>query len=268
MPKVAAIQMCSSTNVGQNLKMAAHLIMQAVESGAELVVLPEMFAVMGVDTAGKSKYREAYGEGQVQDFLAQQSKQHQIWLVGGTIPIVADHPDKIRAACLVYTDQGEVAARYDKIHLFDVAVNDKEAYQESATTEAGSELIVVDTPVGRLGLAVCYDIRFPETFTELMSRGAELIAVPAAFTAITGKAHWDVLTRCRALDSFCYIVASCQGGRHPGGRKTYGHSRIIDPWGVPVQKISNNRPGVIVQDIDLSYLAQVRQRIPTGRHYS
>ena len=228
----AAIQMASSPNVNANLLKAGQLVAEAVGAGARLVVLPENFALMGSDEFDKVKIREKDGEGPIQEFLATTAKKHGIWLVGGTIPLEANDDNKVRAACLVYNDKGDVVARYDKIHLFDVNVPDtNEVYKESASIEAGEHIRVVDTPYGKLGIAVCYDLRFPEFFRSAVNEGIDILAVPAAFTAETGAAHWEVLLRARAIENQCYVIASNQGGFHLNGRKTFGHSMIIDPWG-------------------------------------
>ncbi|MDH4276142.1 MAG: carbon-nitrogen hydrolase family protein, partial [Gammaproteobacteria bacterium] len=223
MYQVAAIQMASGPNVAANLIEAERLIMIAAKEGAKLVVLPENFAIMGMSEQDKVKIREQPGQGPIQAFLAEQAAKHKIWLVGGTIPLVATDPNKVRAACLLFNDKGKQVARYDKIHMFDVEIVDtRERYIESQTIEAGSETVVVDTPFGKLGLAVCYDLRFPELFRRLLDQGAEIIAVPSAFTAITGKAHWETIVRARAIENLCYVIAAAQGGYHVNGRETYG----------------------------------------------
>lgn len=264
--QIAAIQMCSSTNIDENLATANELISQAALNGAALVVLPEMFAIMGTDQTDKLKVKETLGTGKIQAFLAQCAKAHNIWIVGGTIPMACDDNHKIRAACLVFNNAGVMVARYDKMHLFDVAVSATETYQESATTQAGDTVVVVDTPVGRLGLAVCYDIRFPELFKCLMQKGAEIIAVPSAFTVPTGEAHWELLARSRAVDSLSYIIGACQGGTHTSGRKTYGHSLIVDPWGSVIAQQTILAPGVIYASIDHAYLMKVRASLPLHQH--
>lgn len=260
--KLAAIQMCSSYDVDTNLATAKILIAKAADAGAKLVVLPEMFAIMGMDQLAKIQIKEPFGHGKIQDFLSHMASEHHIWLVGGTIPLACDEPHKVRAACLVYDETGDVAARYDKIHMFDVNISATEGYQESATIQAGEDGIVVDTPLGKLGVAVCFDIRFPDMFTQMASLGAEIIAIPSAFTVPTGEAHWEILTRARAIDSFCYIVGACQGGIHPNGRKTWGHSVIVNPWGQIIAEQKENQPGVIEAQIDLSELHRIRQVIP------
>ena len=257
---VAAIQMNSGLKVADNLKQAALFIQQAVEQGAKLIVLPEMFPILGLADTDKITVCEQLGSGPIQDFLAQQASQHKIWLIGGTIPLATTNPQKIRAACLVYNDDGHVVARYDKMHLFDVQVGEKN-YCESNITEPGTEAVVVTTPFGRIGLMVCFDIRFTMLTHDLVSKGAEIIAIPTAFTAITGAAHWDILTKATAILSQCYVIAACQTGTHANGRQTYGHSVIIDPWGKMLQQLPTE-VGAISAAIDLSYLQTVRNNIP------
>ncbi len=266
MSKIAAIQMASGPNVSANLIEAGRLIDQAVAAGARMVVLPENFAVMGMEEGDKVELREKEGEGPIQEFLSRQAARHELWIVGGTVPLEASTPDKIRAACLVYDAEGRQVARYDKIHLFDVSLRESgEEYNESATIEPGDELVVVDTPFGKLGLAVCYDLRFPELFRNLVEQGAELIALPAAFTAITGKAHWEVLVRARAIENLCYLIASAQGGYHVSGRLTHGESMIVDPWGVVLDRLSSGS-GIVVAEIDCEQLRNTRRTFPVLEH--
>lgn len=266
MSKVAAISMCSSHVITENLTTAARLIKEAAENGAKLIVLPEMFAIMGKAPADKVTVKELFGEGIIQDFLSNEAKKNNIWLVGGTIPICCDEPAKINASCLVYSHLGKCMARYDKIHLFDAVISESESYQESDSTQAGHQAVVVETPIGKLGLAVCYDLRFPNLFTTLRNRGAEIIAVPAAFTVKTGEAHWKLLARSRAIDSFCYILGACQVGIHANGRKTYGHSLIVDPWGVVADERHDATEGVVYAQIDMNQLYKIRQSLPTAIH--
>jgi len=262
MAKVAALQMCSSHLVSENLAMAAKLIAEAKANSAELVVLPEMFAAMGLKEQDKLKIKEKYGDGLIQNFLAEQALKNNIWIVAGTIPISTQTENKARASCLIYNNQGVVVARYDKIHLFDVTLSARESYFESSTIEAGNNIVVLDTPIGKLGIAVCYDIRFPRLFAGLHELGAEIIAIPAAFTMKTGAAHWELLARARAVENFCYVIGACQGGTHTSQRQTYGHSLIVDPWGKIMTELNESKPGVIYADIDLKYLADIRKSIP------
>ncbi|MDH5436052.1 MAG: carbon-nitrogen hydrolase family protein [Gammaproteobacteria bacterium] len=264
--KVAAIQMASGPNVGANLIEAGRLIKQAVDAGAKLIVLPENFAIMGLKESDKVDAREEEGKGKIQDFLAQTSVKHKIWIVAGTIPLASSDPKKVKAACLLYNDKGNVVARYDKIHLFDVSIEETgEKYNESATIEAGSETVVVDTPFGKLGLAICYDLRFPELFREMVDKGVEIIAMPSAFTAITGKAHWKALIRARAIENLSYVIAAAQGGFHVNGRETHGNSMIVDPWG-NVLNILQQGSGAVVADIDRDKLLRTRQNFPALKH--
>ncbi|MGH8547573.1 MAG: carbon-nitrogen hydrolase family protein, partial [Methylococcales bacterium] len=225
MKKCAAIQMASSPNLEANLIEAERLIRAASGAGAELLVLPENFALMGMTEFDKLDHGEIDGEGVIQKFLAEMALRYAVWIVGGTIPIKSSVPRKVRASCLVFDDEGTRVARYDKIHLFDVNVpGTDERYRESDTIEAGTRPLVLDTPFGRLGLAVCYDLRFPELFRKMLSGGVELIAIPSAFTAKTGLAHWEILVRARAVENLCYVIAPNQGGFHLNGRQTYGRS--------------------------------------------
>lgn len=262
----AAIQMVSSPDVAANLQAAGELIAAATAKGAKLVVLPENFALMGLHELDKVKVKEADGSGPIQDFLAATARQQAVWIIAGTMPIAAQAEEKVRAACLVYNDRGERVARYDKIHLFDVSVPETgEVYRESASIEAGQERVVVDTPFGRIGLAVCYDLRFPEFFRTMSQQGVDILVFPAAFTAATGAAHWEVLLRARAIENLCYVIAPNQGGLHGNGRKTFGHSMVIDPWGA-VQDCHAEGPGFALADIDLTRLSQVRGAFPVLNH--
>ncbi|MGR9053732.1 MAG: carbon-nitrogen hydrolase family protein [Gammaproteobacteria bacterium] len=262
----AAIQMASSPHVRSNLPEADKLIGEAVKAGAKLVALPENFALMGTHELDKVKVAEPDGVGPIQDFLAGVARKYGVWVIGGTIPLLGDQDNKVRAACLVYDELGERRCRYDKIHLFDVSVPESnEVYRESDSIEPGSDLAVVDTPFGKIGLSVCYDLRFPEMYRKLSSQGAEILLVPAAFTAQTGAAHWEVLLRARAIENLCYVIAPNQGGFHINGRHTYGHSMIIDPWGV-VLECNSSGSGYVCADIDLDRLEKVRAAFPALRH--
>lgn len=262
MSKIAAIQMCSTTNVDENLKQAALLIAEAASEGAQLAVLPEMFPLFGFDTKDKVLVKEEPGSGKIQDFLATISQKYGIWIVGGTIPLSSNDQNKIKAACLVFDSTGLQIGRYDKIHLFDVQLSEQEFYRESDSTEPGKDLTVIDTPLGKLGLCVCFDLRFPDLFHKLFLLGAEIIAVPSAFTKQTGHAHWEILMRCRAIDSFCYMIGACQGGKHHNNRETYGHSMIINPWGEIVAQAKPSGSGIIYSEIDLQNLYAIRKQIP------
>jgi nitrilase len=258
--------MASGPKVGANLLEAERLIGMAVDKGSRLVVLPENFAIMGMTERDKVLVREVDGDGPIQDFLAQQAERHGIWLVGGTIPLVAADDARIRAACLLFDDQGNQAARYDKIHLFDVSVVESdERYTESDTIDAGDRAVVVDTPFGKLGLAVCYDLRFPELFRTMLDQGMELLALPSAFTAVTGKAHWEILVRARAIENLCYVFAAGQGGYHLNGRATYGHSMIVDPWGLVMNELATGS-GLVCADPSLTRLRNIRRTFPCLDH--
>ncbi len=232
LPKVAAIQMASGTNVNANLLTTEKLLEAAARQGAQLAVLPENFAYLGANCADTLQLRESDGNGPLQDFLSRIASRLGIWIVGGTIPLEGNDASKWRASSLLFDSAGKKVARYDKQHLFDVKlVESNEQYNESNSIEPGNETIVIDTPFGKLGMAVCYDLRFPELFRTLMKKEVEIISLPAAFTAVTGRAHWDILVRSRAIENLSYIIASAQGGFHVQGRETYGHSMIVDPWG-------------------------------------
>ncbi len=266
MSRIAVVQMASGPNINANLLEAEKLIARGAAEGAELLVLPENFALMGMTEYDKVNAREPDGKGPIQDFLAEQAARRGLWLVGGTIPLAAHGPDKIRAACLLFDSSGRRVARYDKVHLFDVRIEESgENYIESETIEPGDEVVVVDTPFGRLGLAICYDLRFPELFRGMVNRGVEIITLPSAFTAITGKAHWEVLIRARAIENLCYVAASAQGGYHVNGRETHGHSMIVDPWGVVLDRLPRGS-GVVTAEIDLTRLASIRRNFPALQH--
>jgi deaminated glutathione amidase len=266
MTKIAAIQMCSSDSVEDNLKTVSTFICEAARNNAELIVLPEMFALLGSAAEDKIRVKESFGKGKIQDCLATLARQHKVWIVGGTIPIESSDKNKVGAACMLFDDQGKIVARYDKIHLFDVTLSEKEIYQESNTIVPGHEIVVANTPFGKLGLAVCYDVRFPELFRVLFNKGAEIIVLPSAFTVPTGEAHWELLARSRALENFCYLIGACQGGTHANGRKTYGHSIIVGPWGEVLAKKEGIESGVLYADIDLKKVYEARKMIPIAEH--
>ena len=266
MSVVAAVQMASGPNVKANLEEAEKLIKTAVQQDAELVVLPENFAIMGLSEMDKVAIAETVGEGPIQQFLSQQARKHRVWIVGGTIPLESGVTGKVYSASLLYNDSGDVVARYDKIHLFDVVLEDSnESYNESETIESGDDIVVVDTPFGKLGMAVCYDLRFPELFRAMTDVGMEMCVLPSAFTSLTGRAHWESLLRARAIENLCYMVAPDQGGYHKSGRETYGDSMIIDPWGVVLNRLPHGT-GVVVSDIDLEKLRKTRKNFPALQH--
>lgn len=260
--KVAAIQMASGPNVAGNLSEARRLVARAAEQGAKLVVLPEFFAIMGMTEQDKVEVREQAGNGPIQAFLSETARQFKIWLVGGSIPLAANSPDKVLNSCLVFDDQGNQVARYDKIHLFNLSLGN-ESYDEAKTIEAGNKVVVVDTPFGRVGLAVCYDLRFPELFRAM--KDVDIIVLPAAFTETTGKMHWDILVRARAVENLAYVIASAQGGYHVNGRETHGNSMIVDPWGRVLDRLPRGS-GVVIAEVNRTYQASLRNSLPALSH--
>ena len=265
-PRIAAVQMNSGADVGANLAAARRALEQARAQQAVVAVLPENFAFMGAHERDKLAVAEPDGRGPIQDFLAATARELKLWLVAGTVPLKTHEAQRVAAACLVFDAGGARVARYDKIHLFDVDVPDGGAYRESASIAPGSLVaVVVDTPAGRLGLSVCYDLRFPELFRQLAARGAEILAVPSAFTERTGAAHWEVLLRARAIENLCYVVAPGQFGAHPGGRRTWGHSLIVDPWGrVLAQQPAGE--GAVVAELPREPLLELRRGFPVLEH--
>lgn len=263
---VAAVQMASGPVVSANLLEAGRYIAEAATAGARLVVLPENFSLMPRDECEWVAAAEDDGSGPTQEFLAEQAARHGLWLVGGTLPLRSPDPERAYAASLVYAPDGSRAARYDKVHLFDVHLDDSdEHYHESATTMPGGQVVTLDTDLGRIGLAVCYDLRFPELFRALLDRGAEIIVLPSAFTALTGRAHWQPLLRARAIENLSYVVAAAQGGYHVSGRETYGHSMIVDPWGLVLVERERGA-GVVRAEVDLAYLRRIRRSFPSIDH--
>ena len=268
MSKVAAIQMSSTASVEVNLDAARVLLERARSQGAQLAALPENFAIMGRSERDKLAVSEPMGEGPIQAFLSRCAGELGMWIIGGTIPIRADDGSgKVAAACLVFDDKGKFTARYDKIHLFDVDLPDREErYRESATIAAGSEPVVVSTPLGRVGLSVCYDVRFPELFRLLQAQGAEILCLPAAFTAATGRAHWETLIRARAIENLSYVIAPAQSGTHENGRETWGDSMVVDPWGHVLDRVAVTGPGLAVGEVDRTLQQQMRARFPSLTH--
>lgn len=267
--RVAAIQMVSGTEVAPNLDEAGRRVGEAAARGARLVVLPENFAIMPRHEGERAQAAEAEGRGPIQDFLAQTAREHRLWLVGGTIPLRSAQAEKVRAACLVFDDQGQRVARYDKMHLFDVTLENGERHHESRSFEPGERAVTVELPfdrtLSRMGLAICYDLRFPELFRRLLDEGAALFVLPSAFTAVTGKAHWEILIRARAIENLAYVIAAAQGGSHANGRETYGDSMIVSPWGEIVSRHSRG-PGVVLADLDGERLQRVRTQLPSIHH--
>ncbi len=265
MYKVAAIQMASGSNLNANLTQAANFVTEAAVQGAKLIVLPENFALMAKEPLENFEISEKLGNGPIQDWISQLAANLGIWLVAGTIPITAEKPRKYYAASLVFDDNGNCVGRYDKMHLFDVTVSADEQYHESETIEAGKQIVVIDSPYGRLGLAICYDLRFPELFRCMLDQGVELIVVPSAFTAATGQAHWEILVRTRAVENLCYLIAANQGGYHTNGRETYGNSMIVDPWGIILNRLEQGM-GVVNANLELEKQANLRQKFPAHKH--
>jgi deaminated glutathione amidase len=260
--RVAAVQMVSGPVVADNLAEAAHWIAEAARQGAGLVALPEYFPLISGDEADKLTIRETDGDGPIQRFLSGCARRHGIWLIGGSVPLLADVQDKVRNTCLAYGPDGAQVGRYDKIHLF-AFQRGNENYDEARTIEAGSEPVAITTPFGRVGLSICYDLRFPEFFRALGDM--RLLVLGAAFTETTGRAHWELLLRARAVENQCYVLASAQGGVHPSGRRTWGESMLIDPWGQVVNRLARG-PGVVVGDMDEEYLLDIRKNLPALGH--
>jgi predicted amidohydrolase len=262
MGKVAAIQMTSSHLVADNLVAAGDLLREAKGLGCDIACLPENFSFIGLRDADKLQVAEPDGAGPVQSFLSDTARKLKMWILGGTIVIRGDSERRVANASLLIDDAGKRVARYDKIHLFDVTIPGRdEQYRESTHVTPGRELVLADTPAGKLGLSVCYDMRFPELYRELVSQGAEWLAMPAAFTVPTGRAHWETLLRARAIENLCYVVAPAQSGTHTSGRETYGDSLIVDYWGQVLSRLPRGT-GVITAEIDLGKEAETRARFP------
>ena len=264
-PVAAVVQMTSGPEVAENLAAAAEHLAAAAAANAEIAVLPENFACVPQREIDRLGAAEPDGEGPIQSFLADQAAAHRLMIVGGTIPLQAT-PGRVSASCLVYDRDGRRRARYDKIHLFDVAVpGSREAYRESDAIAHGDTTVVVDSPAGQLGLAVCYDLRFPELFRRLLADDMEVVALPSAFTATTGEAHWDLLVRARAVENLCWVLAAAQQGRHPNGRETHGHSMIVDPWGRVVARLPTGT-GIVTAAVDRDVLVSLRRSFPALSH--
>lgn len=260
--KVAAIQMASGPNVAGNLAEASRLVASAAEAGARLVVLPEFFAIMGMSERDKVAVRETPGKGPIQAFLSETARQNNIWLVGGAIPLAAMADNKVLNSCLVYDETGAQVGRYDKIHLFNLELGN-ESYNEAATIEPGRDVVVIDSPFGRIGLAICYDLRFPELFRAMAD--VDIIVLPSAFTSTTGKMHWEPLVRARAIENLAYVIAAAQGGYHVNGRETHGHSMVVDPWGRVLDELPRGS-GVVLAELNPSYQASLRKSLPALSH--
>lgn len=270
--RVAAIQMVSTHDIDHNLSEARRLLARAASDGARVAVLPENFAVLATHQMLDCGQQESGGAPVIRSFLAEQARQLGLWIVGGSMPLAARSDgsaisDRVRASCLVFDSEGREVARYDKIHLFDAMVEDAHGqYRESDTFEPGDQVICVDTPAGRLGLAICYDLRFPELFRALRQQGAEWVCLPSAFTWQTGEAHWHPLIRARAIENQVWVVAAGQGGQNSKRRKTYGHSLICDPWGRVVAEQEQEGSGVVAVELDGEQLRTLRERMPVWSH--
>lgn len=262
MTRVAAIQMNSGADVAANLALADRLLGDAAADGSVLAVLPENFALMPARGRDKSQHAEEPGSGPIQTFLSDAAKRHGIWIVAGSIPLASPDAERVFGACPVIDDLGETRAIYRKIHLFDIDLpGGKESYRESRSMYPGDEPVLVETPVGMLGLSICYDLRFPELYRLLVDRGATIFTVPAAFTRVTGQAHWHLLLRARAVENLCYVIAPGQHGEHPDQRATYGHSLIVDPWGRVLGELADGC-GYVAADIDLAAQRKLRAEAP------
>ncbi len=260
--RVAALQMVSTPDVTRNLAEARRLIAEAAGEGAQLVLLPEYFCFMGHRDTDKLALAEPYQDGPIQRFLADAARRHGIWVIGGTLPLKAPEPDRVLNTTLVFDPSGNEAARYDKIHLFNFEKGD-ESFDEARTIRAGDTVVAFDAPFGRVGLSVCYDLRFPELYRRMGD--CALIVVPSAFTYTTGRAHWETLLRARAVENQCYVLAAAQGGKHENGRRTWGHSMLIDPWG-EIVAVRDVGASVVLGAIDPQRMADVRQSLPAWRH--
>jgi nitrilase len=259
---VAAVQMVSSPDVAANLETARRLVAEAAGKGASLVTLPEYWPIMGMSDTDKVGHAEQPGHGPIQDFMAEQARAHGIWLIGGTMPLVSGEAGRVLNTTLVYDPEGKPVSRYDKIHLFGFTKGD-ESYDEARTIVPGEAVGSFEAPFGKVGLSVCYDLRFPELYRAMGE--VALIVVPAAFTHTTGMAHWEVLLRARAIENQCYVLASAQGGTHRNGRRTFGHSMLIGPWGEVRSQLPEGE-GVVCGEVDTAFLAEVRQSLPALKH--
>lgn len=260
--KVAAIQMVSTPDPSANRQVAARLVREAAQDGAQLVLLPEYWPVLGLQDTDKLLHAERPGSGPLQDFMAELANECGVWLIGGTVPLISPEPGKVLNTLLSYAPDGAPAARYDKIHLFGFA-RGEESYDESRTIVAGNDVTVLTTPFGRVGLSVCYDLRFPELYRAMGD--CTLIVVPSAFTYTTGSAHWEVLLRARAIENQCYVLAAAQGGKHANGRRTWGHSMLIDPWGEILAQQPEGE-GIVAGEMDAAHVAGVRNSLPALKH--
>ena len=264
--RAAAIQMSSGADVASNLQTVDALLAEAASRNVSLAVLPENLAIMGANERDKIRAAEVPGTGPIQSFLADAASRHALWVVAGSLPLRSPDADRCFGASLVYDPDGNASEVYRKIHLFDVDVPDSdERYRESESMAGGNELVVVSTPLGQLGLSICYDLRFPELYRLLVEQGATVFSVPAAFAATTGRAHWRALLKARAIENLAYVIAAGQYGAHPGGRQTHGHSMIVDPWGRVIAE-QETGDGVIDADIDVALVGRLREEFPVLAH--
>ena len=260
--RVAAIQMASGPNIRANLEEATRLVELAASTGARIIALPEYFAIMGMKDTDKVVVREREGDGPIQQWLSETAARHRVWLIGGSIPMESSLPGKVRNTCLVFDKEGKQVARYDKIHLFNMSLG-TENFSEERTIESGKRVVVLDSPFGRIGLSICYDLRFPELYRAMGD--VDIILIPSAFTATTGKAHWEPLIRARAIENMAYVIAPAQGGYHVNGRETHGDSMIVDPWGMVLDRLPRGS-GVVVAGVYPQYLQKIRQSLPALKH--
>ena len=260
--RIALVQMVSTPSVAENLDAAGRLIAEAAGKGARFVALPEYFCILGLRDTDKVAAKEKDGAGPIQEFLAATARRHGIWLVGGSVPLECADPGKVRNSCLIYDSEGQRVARYDKIHLFGLELG-AERFDEGRTIEAGTTPCAVDSPFGRIAISVCYDVRFPELYRALAPM--DLILVPSAFTATTGRAHWETLLRARAIENLAWVLAPAQGGTHPNGRQTHGHTMVVDPWGKVVAERAAGA-GVVVSEIDPQFQEKMRHSLPALTH--
>ena len=265
MSRVALLQLSSTASVDQNLKTMASLFEKAANHDLSLLVLPENFAFMGLKEQDKLAIAEQEGDGKIQHAVSQLAKHYGVWTIAGTLPLKGLN-GRVRASSIDFDSKGQQVACYDKIHLFDVDVPGGERFRESSTIQPGLTVVVVDTPAGCVGLSVCYDVRFADLYRALVLRGAEIFAIPSAFTSVTGIAHWEVLLRARAIENTAYVLAPNQCGQHENGRNTYGHSMIVDPWGQIIAQ-AESHPDFVIAEIELSYLKTLRQKFPCNEHH-
>lgn len=264
--KLSCIQVASGPNIEANLLEISKHILSAKKLGADLVVLPENFSMIAKEDIMYLDIKEDLGKGRIQDFISNEAKKNDLWIVAGTIPITSPEKNKVYSACIVFNNMGEQVSSYNKVHLFDVnLIETNEKYSESDNFLNGNSVTIVDTPFCKIGLAICYDLRFPELFRRLSQENVDVICMPAAFTSVTGKAHWEHLIKARAIENLVYFAASAQGGYHVSGRETYGHSMIVNPWGETLDIIKNNS-GVIISSIDLKSLKKLRKNFPCLSH--